>query len=1736
MSGGAAISLPWDEAGSAVVLTAKTTQSWPLIQPLFAAGGYFPDGLTIASPKIISSSASETRLTGTALISAASFAVEATFSGSGQHVELELTVTVTLAKLTGDGGMLSAAWQPKVTFKSNGGNRKIDLDGASATLQLGSFELTATLQMGFPQIATRLMPAAEPKKSRLYVTSPGPQIVATLRPDSQRLSTLAGLYGLPDVEPGLALKALRLTADPWEGLYSVALDADGHWEILPGCVLTEVQGLILYAGDARTVQAQLRTAISLGGVPFEMKADYDASVGGWQFDGGMAPDQPLEVAVFVDALLKQFDFGGQCPQALHGATVTELRVSFNTLTGAFIVLCETRLPLRDSKSLAINLVVDIQGGRTRFHGSVTLGSLEFDLVFDATDRGRMLVASYSDPTPVQVKLGDFIAIVLNDKDANDQQVVTLANKASLSIKEALFAYEAHDDAASTWLLAADVEAGMDFSGLPLVGASMPAGQGARLLFQPMITSGGVASSALDDLMHAGALRLPVPLPKEPGFSVTTRLALGAEEIKLNLPVHMSDGKMAHAADAPVGEHAPAVTAVDDVSWIVAQRSFGPLAFERVGIRYDDGALDILLDAHLSAAGLTLALEGFGARVKLADPSQVTPILDGIGLDFRSAGIEIGGSLLRQNGGSGADAFDEYVGTAIVKAGALTIDAIGSYRIIDGHPSLFVYAELDYPIGGPSFFFVTGLAAAFGYNRSFKVPPIDKLVGFPLLSADVGKKDVRSASALRAASAALREYIPAEVGAVFLGVGVKFTSFQTIASSALLTASFGREVALDLIGRSTLIMPAGATREQAVAVVEMAWLASYRPAEGLLGLRAQLSPGSYVFSSDCHLAGGFAFYSWFSGPRAGDFVLTAGGYHPRFDLDHASRTHFPRVPRLGVAWQVSDALSIKGDAYYALTSSAAMAGGHLEMVWEQHPYKAWCKAGIDCLFEWKPLHYEGEAYVELGASYTFEFAGTRHITVEAAAELTVWGPPFSGHARVDLALFSFDMSFGPTKKGKPSPVHLFDDDGKGSGHGFSALLPQESKRCGVSVAGGLSRTLQGKQVWVVNPKALCLVVDSVIPSKRIHVVGMSRDPQDRTSDAPAQFGIAPMALGHDKVTSETTIKVTKLGDKDWQPAHLQYRLRTNKFPPALWRDATHGSAPGEPIDDTLIEALAGVEILPKGTPDCGTRLTWQGIDLFERHRPALRDGTYDVHVKQQLRANSGATAHGDACCKPLEAIASLRFEVAGEEFSLPASAVHSVFPPKGSLGDHSFSLPQIILERSTLPWERSAQVPNADDDTPWLALLVFDGEKKAAAQGGSDQLPARVSITVAPDEIPSVDALKRLCHVRVAPGNAGPVERAVVVANRPPSLGKLSTVHLVSLRGIEEAPGALRRLVSLWSWSFSCPARGAGFMSLMAEVSKASLFSVGVRLGHSLASGERSEAHYQGPLAPMGQPASTATGRRRKVQGAPDISQFAALELGRLLMLQNKSVSIGLLRLKRSLAHDARHQSQLEAAEHVYARKLPLVAPSPSADASLLPSELQRLLTPELATWVEGLLKLEGVPFRYLLSDESLLPKESLRSFELDEQWITNLLLGALGVGGVWRLSEPIRKALPEFEPALRVGHGPVASGERPFGALQKLTGVVLRSQLVSGWPAMTLSADGNREPLVCRRLAKNVLMVLFKGPISHVVFRLPQETLHFESAKEGRPIPKDWLSDAKDSVHLGQHVRLATQEEVHCDV
>ena len=247
-------------------------------------------------------------------------------------------------------------------------------------------------------------------------------------------------------------------------------------------------------------------------------------------------------------------------------------------------------------------------------------------------------------------------------------------------------------------------------------------------------------------------------------------------------------------------------------------------------------------------------------------------------------------------------------------------------------------------------------------------------------------------------------------------------------------------------------------------------------------------------------------------------------------------------------------------------------------------------------------------------------------------------------------------------------------------------------------------------------------------------------------------------------------------------------------------------------------------------------------------------------------------------------ARFRFSVLGPRFSLDPQVVDSVFPPAGSLGDHSNVLPHVVINRSTLPWERTAVSIKKEDSEKlkkekkrlsWLVLLLFEeGEllpvpaaqktseeglktfsvrelrdpttgkvkwpgipKESGDHDGDSLLVIDVPWSLLRQIIPAGDDLRFLTHVRrtqEATGKPGEDEFAVIIGTRVPKPGSISSVHLVSVEGrykyehdqlVFDQQGAQEgdsiRLVSLKSWRFTCANERHNFTGLLRHLDRSS---------------------------------------------------------------------------------------------------------------------------------------------------------------------------------------------------------------------------------------------------------------------------------------------------------------------------
>lgn len=457
-----------------------------------------------------------------------------------------------------------------------------------------------------------------------------------------------------------------------------------------------------------------------------------------------------------------------------------------------------------------------------------------------------------------------------------------------------------------------------------------------------------------------------------------------------------------------------------IKWVTLNKGLGAFTIKRIGgmAKEDAGEYKVFLyvDAMMNLSVVNIDLMGVSVGIPISAITQFNLSslkklefgMQGLGVSYRNGPLSISGSFLRTRG-----ARDRYDGGVIIKFNQFQFVGIGSYTTTeDGKASLFLYLMVGYPIGGVPAFFITGLAAGFGVNRGLRVPDVKNVKSFPLISMVMERENNLD---INQALRKMGSYIYESKGEYFIAAGIEFTTFELLKTFALAIVTFGKEFQIQLLGLSAISLPPQSPRPFAYA--ELAIKAVFAPAHGILAIEAALTSASYLFCKDCRLTGGFAFYLWFSGAHKGDFVISLGGYHPRF----VKPAHYPAVDRVGISWNIGSNLSMKGECYFAVTSTAVMAGGSLSFLYTLGNLKAWFSAYADLLISWAPFYYDIDVGISIGVSYTLKILFIRlTLKVELSARLHLLGPEFGGSVYIKWFIISFTVRFGSPS---PKPVPL-----------------------------------------------------------------------------------------------------------------------------------------------------------------------------------------------------------------------------------------------------------------------------------------------------------------------------------------------------------------------------------------------------------------------------------------------------------------------------------------------------------------------------------------------------------------------------------------------------------------------------------------------------------------------------------------------------------------------------------------
>jgi hypothetical protein len=505
----------------------------------------------------------------------------------------------------------------------------------------------------------------------------------------------------------------------------------------------------------------------------------------------------------------------------------------------------------------------------------------------------------------------------------------------------------------------------------------------------------------------------------------------------------------------------------------------------------------------------------------------------------------------------------------------------------------------------------------------------------------------------------------------------------------------------------------------------------------------------------------------------------------------------------------------------------------------------------------------------------------------------------------------------------------------------------------------------------------------------------------------------------------------------------------------------------------------------------------------------------------------------------------------------ATAETVFFPPSEPEGEGADDSVTVI----DVPCEQFAARAPALADLQWTAHTRHAATgAKAAAHGAA---PAGDFAVVLGTRLPAPGRVSTVHLVSLE--GYGPYLPSGDGAASPRLPGGVSAVRLVTLRSWTFSTVALKesfeghlRGLNLEPAGLQLPyKKGSG----AADAAVANAFGLGyTALDHALRDGSTTVSWYRGPLVPLGARRQAFTSRESADEllrydpetGMFDVSYSVAWELGRLLGLHDRAYATALYRWKLTITKEQAEQLERELIDaslppapddhpddgHLLRAVTQVLAPGVASLAAgqvatprptRAPPRLHRdalagrLRAPQAALradpprgtderqvidWLTQLHLLHGVPFNHLVPDTGMLPSDSIRFFELDFGWVEALLDGAFSLGTTAPATAVARALRPAAVASARsrltrVRRDLLSLDAGETAEPEALSGFLLRSAAVSGWPGMEVHAFADTDaahPLDTVRLervAPAVLLGLFGGILARVDFREPAESLHF---------------------------------------
>jgi len=721
---------------------------------------------------------------------------------------------------------------------------------------------------------------------------------------------------------------------------------------------------------------------------------------------------------------------------------------------------------------------------------------------------------------------------------------------------------------------------------------------------------------------------PDKISASQGVEISSTLKVGEFSLDFDLPIYRPTDKpktkVASNALA-AGDEKPSdeVKATNDIHWIKLQKTLGVLHFQRLGVQFksgdgnngdSDNRISLLLDSGIGATGFALDLYGLSLSfTPTGDLTKAHPTfgLQGISAALSTGPVKISAGFLRTQIPDKPDLW-YYNGEAQIIVSEYGFSGIGSFSVDEkNHPSMVIAGFIGVPIGPPQIQ-ISGFALGCGFNRRANIPTAEKLGDFPLIKMAQGKPQT-----LREIS----DPFPMDYGNFWVAAGIRFTALELINGLIIGLLGGGTQFEVALIGNASVMIPGapsdtGESEESAIPTsiglyIEFDLEACFALDSGMLSFSGSFSKDSYILIKGIKMEGGFALCTWLTGDedRHGDFVFTIGGYHPKFKAP----AYYPQIKPIGINWNVSDYLVIKGNRYMALTPSCVMFGGALECDFTYKELKACLQLLADFLIAWSPFAFDGEVKATVSIHYKLSFIVTKTINLNLGADLHVWGPRLCGEVKINLKVISFNVRFGddlrpgynyiswdkfkqdylkivPPKKNQAMVMAAANEYFAGDEQGD----PNDSQICQAFVSKGLIKDIKSgdKTVdkpeesvqetvgWVVTPGALAIQATTRIPAKNASFNGQPLDSSLQTWSIDFTVGMINIPKGGDFTSS---FSVDLRDANNTACTGLTVKTITGNVPKAMWDDSeltiTNAGGKDAQIANTLKGFNLYVGILP-----------------------------------------------------------------------------------------------------------------------------------------------------------------------------------------------------------------------------------------------------------------------------------------------------------------------------------------------------------------------------------------------------------------------------------------------------------------------------------------------------------------------------------------------------------------------------